>query len=293
MRSAWYPRAKHLNQGTTGGYMVGGKAHATLHTTETRSWAGAQYYHIAFMEVAPGLVEVRQYRPFNMAARGLRNLPGGVQTNRQGSVHIQPVIIGYAKDAPDRGAFSPAMYRALHQFALWCEAEWGTPRKFYARQGAGNCYGYGSECRMSHYEWVRYGGWSAHQNAPENTHWDAGLVDWERLLQGTGEQQEEDDMFCAKGDNGAKVEYWQRRILRIDPAALPQFGADADYGNETAGAVQDLVPESDGLQIGPMEAEALDALIAGTNVDLAPYAKRVWVSNNFAKKGSQQTLVLE
>lgn len=291
-KAAWYPKAKRLDQGTTGGTMVGGKAHATLHTTETKGWAGAAYYHIVFNEVAPGLVEVRQYRPFNKAARSLRNKAGGVQTNRQGTVHIQPSVVGYAKDAPHRGAFTDAMYRALHDFAVWCEAEWGVPLAANPpKTGGGECYGEYSPCRFSNRAWVVYSGWAEHQNAPENTHWDSGPVDWPMLLQGTDLPTEEDeDMFCAKGDTGAKVEYWQRRILRIDPGALPRYGADADYGDETATAVAKLVPESDGLQIGPLEAEALDALISGNNVDLDGYATKADLQR-YVLKGTTITVI--
>lgn len=282
-KSAWYPKAKRLDQGTTGGYYVGGPPRAVLHTTETRSWAGAAYYHVQFMEVAPGVIEIRQYRPFNRASRALRNLAGGVQTNRQGSVNINACVVGYARES---ATWSDAMYRALHEFALWAEAEWAIPRKEYVRTGGGECYGYYSPCRMSKSMWVSYNGWAAHQNVPENTHWDAGHVNWGKLLDGVDLPEESDDMFCVKGDKGDKVEYWQLRMLRIDPNSLPNYGADADYGGETAAAVAALVPGSDGLQIGPKEAEQLDALIAG-QVDLTGYAKQAWVkAQGYAKAGT-------
>ena len=40
-------------------------------------------------------------------------------------------------------------------------------------------------------------------------------------------------MLCKKGDKGEVVRAWQERILLDDPAALPQWGADADFGDET------------------------------------------------------------
>jgi hypothetical protein len=295
-KAAWYPKAVKMDYGTTGGTMIGGMPHATLHTTETLNWAGQANYHIQFREGAPGIVEVRQYRPFNKAARGLRNAVGGVQTNRQGSVHIQPCIVGYAKDAPSNGAFTDAMYRALNEFALWAEAEWGIPMQADLPSGGAECYGINSACRMSSAQWKAYRGWSGHQNAPENTHWDAGNFDWTRMmtLDGTA-PQEDTDMFTIKGATGAVVEYWQRRILRIDPSALPQFGADGDYGNEMQDAIVALVPGSDGLQVGPMEAETLDALVvADVDMDLyltkhwasQRYATQAYVNSTFVKKGT-------
>lgn len=288
-RAAWYPKADKLDQGTTGGSMVGGMPHATLHTTETRNWAGKPYYHIEFMEVSPGLVLCRQYRPFNMAARSLRNAYGGVQTNRQGSVHIQATIVGYAKDAPKGGSFTPAMYQALHEFAVWCEQEWGVPRTASLPRppGGPEFAKVSAPSRFTAASWKAYKGWSAHQNAPENTHWDCGRFDFEMMLSGAVVPGD-DDMFCARGDQGDKVEYWQRRILRIDANALPNYGADADFGGETQAAVAALTG-TDGARIGPFEAEKLDALIAGGSApDLSKLATAAWVRTNFVGKGVKQ-----
>jgi hypothetical protein len=289
-RAAWYPKADKLDQGTTGGTMVGGMPHGTMHTTETRSWAGKPYYHIEFMEVRPGEVQCRQYRPFNMASRALRNLSGGVQTNRQGTVHINATIVGYSKDAPHGGAFTPAMYQALHEFAVWCEQEWGIPRTVSLPRppGGPEFAGYSSPSRFTASAWRAYRGWSAHQNAPENTHWDAGKFDFDLMMNGGATVPGDDDMFCAKGDKGDKVEYWQRRILRINAGALPRYGADADFGGETQDAVAALVPGSDGSRIGPKEAEHLDALIAGGTPDLSKLATAAWVRTNFVGKGVKQ-----
>jgi hypothetical protein len=290
--------------------MVGGKAHLTWHTTETTGWAGARYYHIVFKEVSPGVVECRQYRPFTRAAKSLRNKSGGVQTNRQGTVHIQASIVGRAANAQN---FSPAMYAAMHQFAVWCNTEHGIPLTTNTPAELGNrCYGSASPCRFTFAQWRAYAGHSAHAHAPENTHWDAPF-DYSKILTGGGivlppTQQEGSDMFCKRGDGpdgaaGDRVEYWQRRILRIDPNALPRYGVDRDYGGEGAAAVASLVPGSDGQQIGPFEAEALDALIAGggseCDCDLAYYARLTdldglaessWVADGFLPKGANVTL---
>ncbi len=39
-----------------------------------------------------------------------------------------------------------------------------------------------------------------------------------------------------KGDKGLAVTYWQKSLLKRDPGALPVFGADSDFGEETAAA---------------------------------------------------------
>lgn len=43
-----------------------------------------------------------------------------------------------------------------------------------------------------------------------------------------------------KGSRGAKVRELQGYILKKNPKALPKYGADGDFGNETEGAMQML-----------------------------------------------------
>ena len=49
-----------------------------------------------------------------------------------------------------------------------------------------------------------------------------------------------DDFPLKKGSKGARVKELQGYILKKDPKALPRFGADGDFGNETEGAMQVL-----------------------------------------------------
>ena len=185
VKAAWYPKALKMDQGTTGGTMTGGTPRGVIHTTETAVWAGQANYHIQFMEVQPGVVVCKQYRPFNKASRALRNRPLGVQTNRQGSVNINVCIVGYAADAPNRGAFTDAMYEALGNFAVWAREEWDIPMQFMgaAPTGGSECYGYDSPCRMSFTQWRTNSGWCGHQNVPEQTHWDPGKFDWTKFME--------------------------------------------------------------------------------------------------------------
>jgi len=52
-----------------------------------------------------------------------------------------------------------------------------------------------------------------------------------------------DDFPLKKGSKGARVRELQGYILKKDPKALPRFGADGDFGNETEGAMQKLFPK--------------------------------------------------
>ncbi len=49
-----------------------------------------------------------------------------------------------------------------------------------------------------------------------------------------------DDFPLKKGSKGARVRELQGYILKKNPKALPRFGADGDFGNETEGAMQML-----------------------------------------------------
>jgi hypothetical protein len=42
-----------------------------------------------------------------------------------------------------------------------------------------------------------------------------------------------DEIVLKKGDKGKAVTHYQNALLAWDPNALPQYGADGDYGNET------------------------------------------------------------
>lgn len=77
----------------------------------------------------------------------------------------------------------------------------------------------------------------------------------------TGAGTEEDDVFCKYDDEGPKVEALQRLLLAAG-AKLPQYGADADYGDETAAALKAVVGGT-GKVYGPKEYAALFAKLGG------------------------------
>lgn len=66
------------------------------------------------------------------------------------------------------------------------------------------------------------------------------------LAGGTG-----DDMFCKFGETSDKVKAMQLQLLQLDPNCLPKFGADSNYGQETADALSRLVTGGDARVYGP------------------------------------------
>lgn len=127
---------------------------------------------------------------------------------------------------------------------------------------------------MAGHRVFKWGGdWDGDFDFDEHTVWDAmhfellvtpGEIAAGVFYDGRIETEVSPTMFIKKGAKGAVVTYWQLRLKRLMPGALPRYGVDGDYGNEVATAVKALVPGSDGQQIGPKEAEVLDAL-AGAN----------------------------
>ena len=184
--SLWYPDAVPLPFAhVSGGSMLGGgPPRGVLHTTEKYGYTPStdNYYghrnppHIT-LDVNSG--KMYQHYPFNVAARSLKNLKGGVQTNRQGSVNVQVEIAW--KAAEIRKLPDSAMDQ-LREFLLWCRDELGIPfettRRFVGSEG----YGFSTPYRMTAGEWIAYTGWCGHQHVDENNHWNPGRLDTEKLF---------------------------------------------------------------------------------------------------------------
>lgn len=187
MPADWYPKATRVPIGTDGGPMRGGPSRGVLHTTETMSWAGTKFYHV---EYRPGF-GFRQYRPFGRASRALRHPVGTPETNRQGDYCINISVTGYAKHAH---LWDDKIYADLIEFIAWCNNEFDIqPISRYAVGHGGEAYGVNGSARMLWDEWEHHNGWCAHQEVPGNTHWDAGKVDWTRLLIGDDMPQFSDE----------------------------------------------------------------------------------------------------
>ncbi len=115
--------------------------------------------------------------------------------------------------------------------------------------------------------WVRYDPWRMF--AEQERKWDAWIAELQRLPPHLSPEQARTLSVSPVrfGERGKTVEYWQYRLLDLDPESLPLFGVDGHYGRETANAVTKAVPGSDGMQIGEEEIDALnsrtDSLAAG------------------------------
>ena len=173
----WYPTATVRRYRLDGGSMVGGPSRIVLHTTETLGVP--RYGDITGLNSAPHFTvhtdgSVYQHHDIDRAARALRNVAGGVQTNRQGVHCVQIEIVAYAKN----GSNLPGpQLSALRSLIAWIRAQTGIPATWRTISRGSHCYGASSPCRMSPREWVDFEGICGHQEVSENSHWDPGVFD--------------------------------------------------------------------------------------------------------------------
>jgi len=159
-----------------GGSFTGGPFKGVLHTTEGNhkpSYAANSHPHFTVNGNT-----VWQHHPIDIAARSLRNLTGGVQTNRDSAIQIE--IIGFARNAANMDSVTK---HSVRQLMRWVEQQHPIKRKYPQTYGS-EAYGYNGAGRMALVEWDNYDGWCGHQHVPENTHWDPGHIDVEYLLEG-------------------------------------------------------------------------------------------------------------
>lgn len=176
---AWYPNADQSVKGNSGGSYTGGPFKGVLHTTEGTSGSGAisafrnnnSWPH--FLVDSTG--KVWQFIDTSVGARALRNLSGGVQTNRDSAIQIE--ITGFAGQSNNH---SQAQMNALYSLMRWIEANTGVKPKGPGRAFAS---GYGQNAlRFTGAQWDAFDGWCGHCHVPENDHWDPGTINLDALL---------------------------------------------------------------------------------------------------------------
>lgn len=165
-----------------GGSMLGNEKKVTWHTfeapTSLSAYRGAARLIQAGNEVhlcynpmpSSGEVPLVQMLPANRAGRGLRNTPGGVQTNRSGAINIQIEVIAYAS-IPWTKHISPAGSKALDRIMDWLRSL-GIPDALPA--GNPPPYPNGSNPRSTS-AWDKSGHFN-HSQVPENFHGDSGAI---------------------------------------------------------------------------------------------------------------------
>ena len=143
------------------------------HTTEGSSAEGA-FAAFAKHKSAPHFTvdatTIFQHINTNVAARALRNPPGGVETNRDSAVQIE--VVGFAHRAKPKDVL-----RNVARLCRWIEAQHGVPKVWPngLPKPARNGQDPGGHNRNA-VNWDSKGGHYGHSQAPENTHWDPGYT---------------------------------------------------------------------------------------------------------------------
>ncbi len=181
----WLPDFIKINSEKKGfDYSTKGPYRLVLHTTETKGLGDMPTTH----ENPPHLwVDLDndtylQAIPLDLASFSLRHPGGTIDTN--GIFCIQVEIVGYAKDTHN---YSDEWYKklALNVIKPICETV-GIDYKIYKEfKGEGDevLATVTSTNRMSADEWVKFNGVCGHQHIPNNTHWDPGQLQYEKVIE--------------------------------------------------------------------------------------------------------------
>jgi hypothetical protein len=125
----------------------------------------------------PAMGERIQLLPWSQPAKSLKNLPGGVETNKRGGVY-QLEIVGFAEKV---AGYTDQWYRALAVELLAICAELDIPPRFPRPFVAyPKSYGVKASGRMTGAAWNACAGIVGHQHVPESDHGDPG--DLNRLV---------------------------------------------------------------------------------------------------------------
>ena len=251
-----------------GGPMGGGPGRIIVHTTETLgvpSYGGATNPK----NVAPHLTILRgggvqQHHPYNRAARSLRNLAGGVETNRAGLYCVQIELCAYAKNGDN---LPDVQMVSLRKVVADIREETGIPAVYRLIDRGSFCYGMSSRCRMRPAEWLAFTGVEGHLGVTENSHWDPGDFDFGLLF--PADAVSEADLLPLKlGDGGEGspkiqdvklLQTMLRRAAKRPAGDAAWLKIDGDYGPETKARIVEVL-KTDGDEVGGVEWDRLSAL---------------------------------
>lgn len=191
MALLWLPEARIVERGRVLTFDDDSDPKGVLHTTESpgrpsySSWT--VHPHTTVVPIPRVGVDVDQHVRFDRASFALRNLAGGVETNRDRAYQVELVGTCF-RGGPGYRWYQAddAVLRDLARKVILPMRQLGIPLRapaFQAYPASYGARGNTNTVRMTPKVWDTYNGWCGHQHVPENTHGDPGSFPWERLLE--------------------------------------------------------------------------------------------------------------
>lgn len=184
-----YPDAYLRMDGQSGGSYLNAPWRVVIHTTETVGTPGyddgKSSPHVTYNPKTRIFV---QHTPFTTACRALRNLEGGVQTNRNNALQLEIVCYSDKSVADERatrlwvGDLPDTAYTDIATFLKTLTKYYNFNFKLIRIPRPKPRFGYDSPARMGEQEWNEFNGLCGHFEVPEQTHWDPGAFSFERLI---------------------------------------------------------------------------------------------------------------
>lgn len=300
MTLVWLPAAENDQKGRTLSWATKQNPKVVLHTTETSGWpsyAGWTVNPHATVMPVPGVgVKVHGHVPFTSASFSLRNLAGGVETNREFAFQFE--LIGTSDpNAPRNQYYWPNADKAVlldlfDKVIKPMSDSFGIPlhapdfQAYPASAGARKPSGPSNTVRMSGAGWEQFTGYCGHQHVPENVHGDPGAFPWDRMMRYV--QEREDNMPLDKPDkayleamvqNKAEIAAETALLKVLNEGIVPNKKVDPNDPNEKQGANWSFVGVAAALdQKTDRQGRTLDAhtkALADQNALLQEILKRL------------------
>jgi hypothetical protein len=189
MAEIWLPDVEVVEGNDADGMNGDGSYKILLHSTEGSSIEGAVSAYRrnnSWPTLTVDCVKRRvvEHLPLNTSARALRNDPGGAdETNRDGAIHVQIELVGFAERPETIGGAADLEWLGrevigpiarLTGVPLRSTVDWVAYPASYGKRAAQ---------RLTPAQWDAYSGVLGHQHAPDNDHGDPGAIDINRILQ--------------------------------------------------------------------------------------------------------------
>lgn len=198
-----------------GGSYNGGPYKIVLHSTEG-GWDGSMGVFRSRMTAPhfmadPATRRIVQMVPLNRSAYALQNLSGGVETNRDGVIQVE--IVGYAARMHEL-TDAQLEWLGVKVVRMIVDNAPGPIRyvapRFYGADAGFTLASTSARQRMSQAEWDAFNGVCGHQHVPENSHWDPGKLNIDKVLR----YAQNKDGFTIMDD--ATKRYLDRRFEEIE-----------------------------------------------------------------------------